>query len=704
MTRRVAVIGGAASPCGKLQTAADAPLQSLEHEILAPLVIDAMATAGLPKEEVGALVFAMCRPYTLQKYFATFMANYLRLPLKGTIMEVLGNGMTGGMAFDEAVNAVALGHADVGLALGINMESQANSAEHMMTTMRAVGDVDFHSIFGFTPISWYAMDAMRYMHEFGATRAELASVAVKDRVKVNDLQIKIFSALKEVHVLLPTTLETASATISKLFTVSTIPDEIASAIRYSYTELCNRPSRIDEDKSVAVRSSATAEDLPEASFAGQQETYLNICGINAVLDAIKKCWASLWTARAIAYRIKNNIDQNAVALAVVVQEMVNAETAGILFTANPMNGHRDEMVINASWGLGEAIVGGLVSPDTIVADKTTGKVKKMDVAEKTIITVATASGTEEKPLTDARRRSQVLKDAQVAELVYIARTIETLYGRPQDIEWCCTGGQFYIVQSRPITALPEPEISAPAEWRLPKGCYAVMRNNIVELMAAPLSPLFATLGLSAINTSLARLMNESFGMRGIMPNEIVIVVNHYAYNNGSVSLKSMARMIFGAGKIMKMMFTGAVERWTENGRQRYYQTVEGWQAKNWRSFPSVELISSVKQLTESAIDAYGALISGVIPAAWIKEFFGGIKFPSATSASASRTTASAFAPSTSRESRIRSSSRMRCASAPRRRSRSRSTRQCSTSRSSVREPRWTECRRSASSWSSPTAI
>jgi acetyl-CoA acetyltransferase len=181
MTRRVAVIGGAASPNGKLQTAADAPLQALEHEILAPLVIDAMAAAGLPKEEVGALVFAMCRPYTLQKYFATYMANYLRLPLKGTIMEVLGNGMTGGMAFDEAVNAVASGHADVALALGINMESQANSAEHMMTTMRAVGDVDFHSIFGFTPISWYAMDAVRYMHEFGASRAELASIAVKDR-------------------------------------------------------------------------------------------------------------------------------------------------------------------------------------------------------------------------------------------------------------------------------------------------------------------------------------------------------------------------------------------------------------------------------------------------------------------------------------------------------------------------------------------
>ena len=181
MTRRVAIIGAAASPNGKLQMPPDAPLQTLEHEILAPLVIEAMAIAGVPKEEVGALVFALCRPYTLQKYFATFMANYLRLPLKGTIMEVLGNGMTGGMAFDQAINTVALGHADVALALGINMESQAASAEHAMSTMRATGDVDFHTIFGFTPIAWYAMDAVRYMHDFGATRPQLASVAVKNR-------------------------------------------------------------------------------------------------------------------------------------------------------------------------------------------------------------------------------------------------------------------------------------------------------------------------------------------------------------------------------------------------------------------------------------------------------------------------------------------------------------------------------------------
>ncbi len=179
--RNVAVIGGAATPNGKLQTPEGQPIQTVEHEVLAPLVIQSMAAAGLPKESVDAISLALCRPYTLQKYFATFMANYMRMPLKGGIMEILGNGMTGGLAFDQAVTAVASGQADVALALGVNFESAASSADHMMSSMRAVGDIDYHSIFGFSPIAWYAMDMVRYMHDFGVSRAELAGIAVKDR-------------------------------------------------------------------------------------------------------------------------------------------------------------------------------------------------------------------------------------------------------------------------------------------------------------------------------------------------------------------------------------------------------------------------------------------------------------------------------------------------------------------------------------------
>ena len=181
MARRVALIGTAAVRVGRHQSAEHEPLQVLEAEILSRLAAEALADAGVEKRDIGSMVFSLPRPYTRQKYFATFMANYLRVSCSGTVMEVLGNGMTGGFAFDMAANDILLGRAKVALALGINMESATASGEHMMSSMRATGDVDFHSSAGFTPIAWYAMDAMRYMHEFGATRAELASIAVKNR-------------------------------------------------------------------------------------------------------------------------------------------------------------------------------------------------------------------------------------------------------------------------------------------------------------------------------------------------------------------------------------------------------------------------------------------------------------------------------------------------------------------------------------------
>ena len=181
MSAQVTLVGAAAVPCGRIQSPRDAAIQVVEHETLARCVIDAMRDCGLPKDSIGALVFSHPRPYTQQRYFGTFMANYLRIQADGVLMEVIGNGMTGGLAFDQAAQAVASGRADVALALGVNFETGTPSAEHMNLSMRATGDLDFHVPFGFTPISWYAMDAVRYMHEFGATRRELAAVAVKSR-------------------------------------------------------------------------------------------------------------------------------------------------------------------------------------------------------------------------------------------------------------------------------------------------------------------------------------------------------------------------------------------------------------------------------------------------------------------------------------------------------------------------------------------
>lgn len=181
MSRGVAVIGAAALPVGRFQAARDADLQVLGREVLAGVVMDALADAAVERDDVDSLIFGIERDYPRQRYFCTFMANYLRMVTCGNVQEVVSNGMTGGQAFDRAADDVALGRARVALAIGVNIESAIPTAEHLGNTMRHTGDVDFHSPFGMVPISWYAMDAMRYLHDFSATREELAMVAVKNR-------------------------------------------------------------------------------------------------------------------------------------------------------------------------------------------------------------------------------------------------------------------------------------------------------------------------------------------------------------------------------------------------------------------------------------------------------------------------------------------------------------------------------------------
>ncbi len=181
MSVRAVIVGTSALPVRRYQTKPDAPLQVVEHELLARLVVEAMADAGVERSRVGAVVMAQPRPYTRQQYFSTFLTSYLRLPCSGIVMEVLGNGLTAALAFDKAVDEVLLGRAEVALALGINMETAVSARDHMMESMRKTGDVDFHAPAGFTPISWYALDMQRYMYEHGVTRAQIASVAVKNR-------------------------------------------------------------------------------------------------------------------------------------------------------------------------------------------------------------------------------------------------------------------------------------------------------------------------------------------------------------------------------------------------------------------------------------------------------------------------------------------------------------------------------------------
>src|SRR6266699_3096483 len=220
----------------------------------------------------------------------------------------------------------------------------------------------------------------------------ITTAAYRRFVTENGLQEEILAAVAPVAADQPAALEEASRQIGQLFARSVMPDDIAGAIRQAYREIptINRAPTMNRgatggDLPVAVRSSATAEDLPEMSFAGQQETYLNMRGEAMVLDAVKRCWASLWTARAIGYRARQGIAQEEVSLAVVVQELVPADAAGILFTANPLTGARDQVMINAAWGLGEAIVGGQVMPDSFVVSKASGKIIEQETPEKDVM-------------------------------------------------------------------------------------------------------------------------------------------------------------------------------------------------------------------------------------------------------------------------------------------------------------------------------
>ncbi|MDE0631468.1 MAG: PEP-utilizing enzyme [Caldilineaceae bacterium] len=225
---------------------------------------------------------------------------------------------------------------------------------------------------------------------------------------------------------------------------SEIPAGLSGQICAAYAELGRPP--------VAVRSSATAEDLPGLSFAGQQETFLNVVSDDALLRAVVACWSSLWTARAIAYRARNGIDQSAVSLAVVVQEMVQSETSGVLFTANPLTGRRTETVIDATFGLGEALVGGHVEPDHYVVSSESGNILHREVGSKsTVIHGAAGGGVSTKP--SESRLEEALTDGQVRQLTELGRNAADFYGDPQDIEWAFAGGRLYLLQSRPITSL-----------------------------------------------------------------------------------------------------------------------------------------------------------------------------------------------------------------------------------------------------------
>ncbi|HYO57132.1 PEP/pyruvate-binding domain-containing protein, partial [Archangium sp.] len=258
-----------------------------------------------------------------------------------------------------------------------------------------------------------------------------------------------------------------------------LPPAVADAVLAAWRDL-------GTENSWAVRSSATAEDLPDASFAGQQDTYLNIRGAEALLDAVRRCWVSLFTDRAVLYRARSGFGHRGVKLSVVIQRMVLPEVSGILFTADPITGRRGTVSIDAGLGLGEALVSGLINADLYKVDKATGEILEVRVGDKALaIRPRPEGGTWEEHLPEAARRARALDDAAVRELVAMGVRIETHYGKPQDIEWCIEAGRLYVVQTRPITSLyplPEP---APDD----EGLHVYASFGHVQMMTDAMPPL-----------------------------------------------------------------------------------------------------------------------------------------------------------------------------------------------------------------------
>ncbi|WP_181197522.1 phosphoenolpyruvate synthase [Enhygromyxa salina] len=269
----------------------------------------------------------------------------------------------------------------------------------------------------------------------------------------------LFAALDELDVDDAAGLREAGSSMREHLLGLPIPSPVEAAIEAAWTEL-------GPEHAYAVRSSATAEDLPSASFAGQQDTYLNVIGRAQLLDRVRACWASLFTDRAISYRARAGFDHRKVLLSVVVQRMARPDSAGVMFTADPVDGRRQLISIDAAFGLGEALVSGQVNPDHYRVDKRGPRILDRQTADKRVAIVAIPAseggGTERVELDAARREAEVLSDAQILELAGLGVALEDHFGGPQDVEWCFEGDALLVTQTRPITTLfPIPEPSTP---------------------------------------------------------------------------------------------------------------------------------------------------------------------------------------------------------------------------------------------------
>jgi pyruvate,water dikinase len=386
--------------------------------------------------------------------------------------------------------------------------------------------------------------------------------------------------------------------------IEEIPPEISAEIIECYQSL-GQPA-------VAVRSSATAEDTQEFSFAGQYESFLQIVGTDRLLSAIRDCWASLWSPRAIGYRERVAPGGAPPAMGVIVQAMVPARASGVMFTANPVTSDREEIVITANPGLATLVVSGRVTPDTYRLDKAKVKVRERYIAEKVEMEVAEDDATRVVPVPEKRRRASTLTGRQCSELGRLGRRIERHFGSPQDIEFVHDGERFCIVQSRPVTGL--------VSWGKPRKGTILTRHSFIEFLPRPLSPLFETTYLPLMGDFMRRLAAE-FGIvfRGEQP--VIVTINGYAFMRGDAR-PSIVRLAASPLAYARYFANLWRHRWRRTLLEAYARTVTTWKDLDPERAPPVTLWEGVIEICRANASYWQAClqnrVSGLIEKTFVR--------------------------------------------------------------------------------------
>ena len=402
----------------------------------------------------------------------------------------------------------------------------------------------------------------------------------------------------------------AANQILKMFECGTISVALDETIRSLYASVS------DGAFPLAVRSSATTEDLPNASFAGLHKTILNVHGFDGLIVAIRNCWASLWSARALAYRYQMGRDHADLAMALVIQHLKAADVSGILFTANPITGARDELTINASYGLGESVVGGIVEPDEFVLDRATHTIKEMRLGAKSHLTIIDElNGTRTQEVNDERSRHQCLTSNELSNLGQVAHAVEEHFeGTPQDIEWAFAQGELWILQSRPITNLV-PEPLKAIRWDPPEPGAYLQRSQWVEHVPGPVSTLFEDLHMKrslqvAWGSNLVRRGNHEF--IDTQPPAcffLTTTVNGFAYRqvgepprtgNPNVKRPPRRKLPRLRGLFAKLrMYLIFVPKWRYVSLPRYLREISAWRSVKPEQASLEQLWTGIRALSRA---------------------------------------------------------------------------------------------------------